>query len=143
MGVLSREEDSVIKGAHVCGSGHPGAFCSQQGLLAACSREKSLSHLQADSGVGGQGGAGPVGDTRDPALPREPHRLGTPSSSDLPHTWQKKSWVKRKVAGETADHTLRAHGTPRGHGLARRCSQLANTSCLLLLGWGQGTAWDA
>lgn len=39
--------------------------------------------------------------------------VGTPSSSALPQTWQEGSWVKRKVAGETADQTLGLVALPR------------------------------
>lgn len=51
--------------------------------------------------------------------------------------------MKRKAAGETADQTLGAHGTPEGRGLARRCSQLVQAGCPLLLGWRRGSAQPA
>lgn len=54
-GFLSQEEGSLIKGSAPVAQGILVHFCSQQGLLAARSREKSLSHLQVDPGAGRSG----------------------------------------------------------------------------------------
>lgn len=118
-GFLSQEEDLLIKGSACVAQGILVHFCSQQGLLAARSREKSLSHLRADPGAGGQGGGGDVGAQEALPCPRNHNSWVLPPAQPCPRL-QEENWAKRKVAGETATQILGAHGTPKGCGLARR-----------------------
>lgn len=119
-GFLSQEEDSVAQGILV-------RFCSQQGLLAARSREKSLSHLQADPGAGRSGRWRGCGALEALPCPRKHNSWVLPPAQPCPRL-QEENWAKKKVAGETATQTLGAHGTPKGGGLARRCAQLMQAS---------------
>jgi hypothetical protein len=96
-------------------------FCSQPGLLAACSREKSLSHLQVS---GDQ-----VREVREvEGLPTQPQQPGALCSSTLPHPGGELS-EEEGASQVSAASAAWAHGTPKGPDLASRCFPAGPATC--------------
>lgn len=85
-GFLSQEEDLLIKGSACVARGILVHFCSQQGFLAARSREKSLSHLRARIQVQEVREVEGLWGHKRPCSAQGTITAGVPSRSALPQT---------------------------------------------------------